>query len=80
MPFRLGPTAHPRRFLYIPGDSRGTSRQVCSNRGQRSLGMGKDVLDYCPIDFDKILQVFDGEIRKRKEQVEQEQDVDRINE
>ena len=32
----------------------------------------KDVLDYCPIDFDEILQVFDGEIPKREEQVEQE--------
>ena len=40
----------------------------------------KDVLDSCPIDFDEILQVFDGEIPKPKEQVEQEQDVDRINE
>ena len=40
----------------------------------------KDVLDSCPIDFDEILQVFDVEIQKPKEQVEQEQDVDRINE
>ena len=40
----------------------------------------KDVLDYCPIDFDKKLQFFDGEIPKPKEQVEQEQDVDQINE
>ena len=40
----------------------------------------KDVLDWCPIDFDEILQVFDGEIPKPKEQVEQEQDLDRINE
>ena len=40
----------------------------------------KDVLDLCPIDFDEILQAFEGEIRKPKEQVEQEQDVDRINE
>ena len=40
----------------------------------------KDVLDYCPIDFDEILHVFDDEIPKPKEQVEQEQDVDRINE
>ena len=28
----------------------------------------------------QVLQVFDGEIPKPKEQVEQEQDVDRINE
>ena len=40
----------------------------------------KDVLDLCPIDFDEILQAFEGQIRKPKEQVEQEQDVDRINE
>ena len=40
----------------------------------------KDVLDWCPIDFDEILQVFDGEIPNEKEQVEQEQDVDRNNE
>ena len=40
----------------------------------------KDVLDYCPIDFDEILQAFGGEIPNPKEQVEQEQDVDRINE
>ena len=39
----------------------------------------KDVLDWCPIDFDEILQVFDDEIPKPKEQVGQEQDVDRIN-
>ena len=40
----------------------------------------KDVLDYCPIDFHEVLQGFDGEIPKAKEQVEQEQNVDRINE
>ena len=40
----------------------------------------KEVLDWCPIDSDEILQVFDGEIPNPKEQVEQEQDVDRINE
>ena len=40
----------------------------------------KDVLDSCPIDFDEILQVYDDEIPKLKEQVEQEQDVDRMNE
>ena len=40
----------------------------------------KDVLDQCPIELDEILQVFDVEIPKPKEQVEQEQDVDRINE
>ena len=40
----------------------------------------KDVLDWCPIDFEEVLQVFDGEIPKQKEQEEQEQDVDRINE
>ena len=40
----------------------------------------KDVLDWCPIDCDEILQFFDVEIPKPKEQVEQEQDVDRINE
>ena len=40
----------------------------------------KDVLDWCLIDFDEILQVFDVEIPKPKEQVEQEHDVDRINE
>ena len=39
----------------------------------------KDVLDQCPMDFGEILQVFDVEIPKPKEQVEQEQDVDRIN-
>ena len=36
----------------------------------------KDVLDWCPIDFGEILQVFDVEIPTPKEQVEQEQDVD----
>ena len=40
----------------------------------------KDVLDSCSIGFDEILQVFNVEISKPKEQVEQEQDVDRINE
>ena len=40
----------------------------------------KDVLDYCPSDFDEILQIFEDEIPKPKEQVEQEQDVDQINE
>ena len=40
----------------------------------------KDVLDWCPKDFDEILQVFDGEIPKPKEQVEQEQDMDQIDE
>ena len=30
--------------------------------------------------YDEILQVFDDEFPKPKEQVEQEQDVDRINE
>ena len=40
----------------------------------------RDVLDWCPIDFDEILHVFDVEIPKPKEQVEEEQDVDRINE
>ena len=44
------------------------------------VGVEKDVLDWCPIDFDEIQQVFNGEIPKPKEQVEQEQDVDRINE
>ena len=32
----------------------------------------KDVLYQCPIDFDEMLQAFDGEIPKPKEQVEQE--------
>ena len=53
------------------------------NAALERLGLAhpqKDVLDYCPIDFDEVLQVFDGEIPKPKEQVEQEQDVDRINE
>ena len=40
----------------------------------------KDVLDQCPIGFDEILQVLDGAIPKPKEQVQQEQDVDRIDE
>ena len=40
----------------------------------------KDVLDLCPRYFDEIPQVFDVEIPKPKQQVEQEQDVDRINE
>ena len=40
----------------------------------------KVVLDWCPTDFDQILQVFDVEIPKPKEQVEQVQDVDPINE
>ena len=40
----------------------------------------KDVLDWCPIDFDEILKFSDGEIRRPKEQVEQKKDVDRINE
>ena len=56
----------------------------CSESVQKVLRVclwyRKDVLDYCPIDFDEIQQVFDGEIPKPKEQVEQEQDVDRINE
>ena len=41
---------------------------------------GKMSLISARIDFDEILQVFDGEIPKPKEQVEKEQDVDRINE
>ena len=40
----------------------------------------KDVLDEYPKDFDEILQFFDGEIPKPKEQVEQQQDTDGINE
>ena len=56
----------------------------CSESVQKVLRVclcyRKDVLDWCPIDFDEILQVFDGEIPKLKEQVEQEHDVDRINE
>ena len=32
--------------------------------GSLRQAMKKDVLDYCPIEFDVILQVFDGEIRK----------------
>ena len=50
-------------------------------RGHLSVNDGvKDGLDECPIGFDEILQAFDVEIPKPKEQVEQEQDVDRINE
>ena len=40
----------------------------------------KDVLYYCPRYFDEVLQVFDVEIPKTKQQIEQEQDVDRIHE
>ena len=40
----------------------------------------KDVLDWCPRYFDEILQVFDVEIPKPRQQVKQEQDMDRINE
>ena len=40
----------------------------------------KDVLDFCPRYFDGILQGFDVEIPKPKQQVEQEQGVDQINE
>ena len=48
---------------------------------QRCLdSVEKYVLDQCPRYFDEILQVFDEKIRKPKQQVEQEQDVDRINE
>ena len=40
----------------------------------------KDALVYCPRYCGEILRVFDVEIPKPNEQVEQEQDVDRINE
>ena len=58
-----------------------TAYRKRSGRGNRTgktgvLCVKKDVLDQCPIDFDEILQVFDVEIPKPKEQVEQEQDVD----
>ena len=43
------------------------------------LCYGKDVLDWCPRYFDEILQVFDEKIPKPKQQVEQEQGVDRNN-
>ena len=57
--------------------------QVDAKQDQSMKGCSQkknDVLDWCPIDFDEILQVFNGEIPKPKEQVEQEQEVDRINE
>ena len=52
----------------------------CAYAQSRFERFSEFVLDHCPIDFDEILHVFDDEIPKPKEQVEQEQDVDRINE
>ena len=60
-------------FLCFCSESVGKVLRVC-------LCYRKDVLDGCPIDFDDILQVLDGEIPKPKEQVEQEKDMYRINE
>ena len=47
--------------------------KVCCNARRMSLISALDILT-------EILQVFDVEIPKPKQQVEQEQDVDRINE
>ena len=60
-------------FLCICSESVRKVLRVC-------LCYRKNVLDSCPTDFDEILQVFDVEIPKPKEQVVQGQDVDRINE
>ena len=49
--------------------------------GAKEVRERKDVLDQCPIDiFMKSCRVLMLKSKKPKEQVEQEQDVDRINE
>ena len=60
-------------FLCFCSESVRKALRVC-------LCYQEDVLDWCPRYFDEILQHFDVEIPKPKQQVGQEQDVGRINE